>query len=40
MISREEAIKIAHEYYLEAEVIYCIDILGYTPEEALREWDL
>ena len=39
-MTREEAIKIAQEYYLEAEIIYCIDILEYTPEEALREWDL
>lgn len=39
-MTREEAIAIASKYNLQAEVIYCIDELGYSPEEALDEWDL
>ena len=39
-MSREEAIAIAEKYYLQAEVIYCMDELNMSPEEALQEWDL
>ena len=39
-MTREEAIAKAKEYNLQAEVIYCMDNLGYSPEEALQEWDL
>lgn len=39
-MSRDEAIAIAEEYHLQAEVIYCIDNLNMSPEEALQEWDL
>jgi hypothetical protein len=38
-MTREEAIAIANKYNLQAEVICCMDN-GYTPEEALEEWDL
>lgn len=38
-MTREEAIAIANKYNLQAEVIWCMDN-GYTPEEALEEWDL
>lgn len=33
-ITREEAIRIASEFDLEAEIMFLID-RGYTPEEAL-----
>lgn len=39
-MTREEAIKLAKKYCLEDEVIYCIDELGMSPEEALYEWDI
>lgn len=39
-MTREEAIALASKYGLESEVIYCIDVLGLTPEEALDEWDI
>ena len=39
-MTREEAIAKAEKYHLQAEVIYCMDELGYSPEEALDEWDL
>lgn len=39
-MTREEAIAKATAYQLQAEVIYCMDVLGYTPEEALDEWDI
>lgn len=39
-MTREEAIALAAKYNLQAEVIYCMDELGYTPEEALSEWDI
>ena len=39
-MTREEAIAKAKKYYLQAEVIYCMDNLGYSPEEACDEWDL
>ena len=39
-MEREEAITIAHEYGLEEEVIYEMDMNGCTPEEALYKWDL
>ena len=38
--TREEAIKVAKEWHLEAEVAYCIDELKMSPIEALYEWDL
>lgn len=38
-MTREEAIAIANKYNLQVEVIWCMDN-GYTPEEALEEWDL
>ena len=38
-MTREEAIAKAKKYHLQAEVIWCIDH-GYTPEEALDEWDI
>lgn len=37
-MTREEAIAIAHKYCLEGEVAYCMDVLGYSPEDALDEW--
>lgn len=39
-ITREEAIIIASEFSLEEEVLLLIDKSGYTPAEALLEWDL
>jgi hypothetical protein len=39
-MTREEAIAKAEKYSLQAEVIYCMDNLGYSPEEACDEWDL
>lgn len=39
-MTREEAIILASKYNLQGEVIYCIEELGYTPEEALDEWDI
>ena len=39
-MTREEAIATASAYMLQAEVIYCMDNLGYSPEEACDEWDL
>lgn len=39
-MTREEAIAKAAKYMLQAEVIYCMDNLGYSPEEALDEWDI
>lgn len=38
-MSKEDAIKIAKENGLEYEVLQSIKS-GYTPNEALREWDL
>jgi hypothetical protein len=38
-MTREEAIAKAEKYHLQEEVIWCMDH-GYTPEEALYEWDL
>lgn len=38
-MSKENAIKIAKENGLEYEVLQSIKA-GYTPQEALREWDL
>lgn len=37
-MTREEAIAIATQYNLQYEVVYCMDNLGYSPEEALDEW--
>lgn len=39
-MNRKEALEIAKVYNLQKEVTYAIDIKGYTPEEALLEWDL
>lgn len=39
-MTREEAIALASKYCLEGEVIYCMDELGMSPDEALEEWDL
>ena len=39
-MTREEAIAKAEKYCLQAEIAYCIDYLGYSPEEALDEWDV
>lgn len=39
-MNRKEALEIAKVYNLQKEVTYAIDIKGYTPEEALAEWDL
>lgn len=38
--SRLLAIKIASAYKLQNEVIFCMDVLGMSPDEALLEWDL
>ena len=39
-ISRKQALKIAAAYGLESEVRTCMDLYGYSPTEALAEWDL
>lgn len=39
-MNRKEALEIAKVYNLNKEVEWCIDFCGYTPEEALLEWDL
>ena len=39
-MTREEAIAIAEKYNLQNEIRYCMDYLGYSPEEACDEWDL
>lgn len=39
-ISRKRALKIAAAYGLEFEVRTCMDLCGYSPTEALAEWDL
>jgi len=39
-MTREEAIAKAEMYNLQDEVKYCIDNLGYSPEDALEDWDL
>ena len=38
--SREEALELAKQYNMEDDVRYCIDTLGYSPNEALMEWYL
>ena len=38
--TKEEALELAKEYRLEAEVRYAIEKAGLTPNEALEEWDL
>lgn len=38
-MTREEALKIAKKYGLEKEVDYAMQN-GYSPEEALYEWDI
>ena len=39
-INRKRALKIAAVYGLESEVRTCMDLCGYSPTEALAEWDL
>ena len=39
-INRKRALKIAAAYGLEFEVRFCIDLCGYSPIEALAEWEL
>jgi len=39
-MTREEAIALASKYNLQGEVIYCMDELNMSPEEALDEWDI
>ena len=39
-INRKRALKIAATYGLEFEVRTCMDLCGYSPTEALAEWDL
>ena len=39
-MKKSEALEIAKVYNLEKEVRWCIEACGYTPEEALTEWDL
>ena len=39
-MKKSEALEIAKVYNLEKEVNWCIKACGYTPEEALAEWDL
>ena len=39
-INRKRALKIAAVYGLEFEVRTCMDLCGYSPTEALAEWDL
>lgn len=39
IMTREEALKIARKYGLENEVDYAMQN-GYSPEEALYEWDI
>ena len=39
-INRKRALKIAAAYDLESEVRTCMDLCGYSPTEALAEWDL
>lgn len=38
--SRKKAIEIASIYNLAMEVTWLIDYCGFTPEEALREFDI
>lgn len=37
-LTKEEAIELAKQYGVEQEVQYLIEH-GFTPDEALREWD-
>lgn len=39
-INRKQALKIAAAYGLKSEVRTCMDLCGYSPNEALAEWDL
>ena len=39
-INRKRALKIAAVYGLEFEVRTCMDLCGYSPTEALAEWNL
>lgn len=39
-IAHKNAIKLAKVYNLDREIIWLIDFCGYTPEQALREFDL
>lgn len=38
-MTKEEALEIAREYCLEAEIQELLDE-GFTPEEALEDWDI
>ena len=40
IVSREYAIKEATQFGLQNEVIYCMDLLGMSPDEALLEWSI
>jgi hypothetical protein len=39
-LTRSRALIHAAKYGLQREVAYLIDHRGYTPEEALSEWDI
>lgn len=39
-MNRQEAISTAAKYGLIGEIIYYMDHLGMSPEEALSEWDI
>lgn len=39
-INYKRALEIAAAYGLESEVRICMDLCGYSPVEALLEWDL
>lgn len=39
-IARKNAIRLAKAYNLDREIIRLIDFCGYTPEQALKEFDL
>jgi hypothetical protein len=40
LMNRTEALATASKYGLEGEVAYAIDVLNYSPIEALAEWDI
>jgi len=37
--TKEEALQIAHKYELDEEVLAAMEY-GFTPDEALEEWDI
>ena len=39
-IDRKRALEIAAAYNLDSDVKFCMDFCGYSPIEALAEWDL